>query len=451
MAQRNAMDVLSTNIAHANDPTYKRQRLVMSENLPLAAAQDSTGLGPSLTGSGVRSTEIVRVRDALIENRLRTATSAGSQWEYMNGVLQEIQAHLSEPSDTGLGAELNQFWNEWQNVANSPDSDAARSQLLEQASALCARIRYTYQQMSNIRGDLSLAVTDRVDRINNIAEEIASLNEEVGRAEEGTSAVNALLDRRDALVVELSQITEISQHGEGASDFILSIGSHVLVQGNQYTEVYAQDDGTGTQRIYWQGEGDEAVIEGGELRAILDLNSDIVPSYLGQLDAIATSLVTEVNALHATGTTLTGVPGEDFFDATSTAANIDLDAAMIGHPELIAASLTGAVSNNDVALDIADVREKVLAASGLTINGMYQALVGDIASATAVTEREATAHTLSMQQLQAQQQQVSGVSLDEELTNMIKFQQAYNAAARVLTVMDEMLGQLIERTGLGGR
>lgn len=450
MAQKMAMEVLSMNIANANDPTYKRQRLTLQENLPLAQSQDAGSLGSLIVGGGVRTGSIERVRDALIENRLRLATSSSAESDYMQNKLSQIESTLSEPSDTGLLADLDQFWASWNAVATTPTSQPIRSALIEDASALCSRIQYTYQQIANAQDDLNLATRNEVDRINQISEEIAKINEEITYSADGQAAANRILDRRDALVLELSKIVSVSQHGEGSDNFVLSIGGHVLVQGIEYNTVTSAENGGGQETLYWENGGDEVVVQGGKLKAIYDLNGTLIPDYLSQLDNFASSLVTEVNTLHAGGQTLDGTPAGNFFVDGSTAANIALDPSIIGHPELVAASATDGVSDGDVALNIANLQNKQLA-GGLSINEIYRALVGTVGGAAASADQQAQAQNLSLQQFTAQQQSVSGVSLDEEMANMIKFQQAYNAAARMLTAMDEMLDVLVQKTGITGR
>ena len=444
------MEVLGQNVAHANDPTYKRQRLVLSEGVPLAQSQEASVAAVSVVGSGVRSGAIQRIRDALIEHRVRLATESSAQWEFMANAMAQLEAPLGEPSDTGLQADLDQFWAAWHKVATSPDTLSIRSALLGDAAALCARIQYSYKQMSNVASDLDLATVTRVDRINVIAEEIARLNSDIAIMSSGGYVANRLLDRRDALVLELSKIVSITQDGQGVSDFIVSIGGRVLVQGTQTNAVTSEQGPAGGEVAQWASDGEAVVIQGGELRAIADLNHTMVPAYLQQIDDFASSLVNEVNALHGTGKTISGADGGDFFTAGSTAANISLDPSIADSPGLVAASASGAIGDGEIAQQIASL-ESTVVAGGLTINQMYRSLVNDIAQASATAKTQAGAQRLSLQQFTSQQQSISGVSLDEEMTNMIKFQQAYNAAARTLSVMDEMLTVLIERTGVVGR
>ena len=450
-AQRQAMDVLSQNIAHANDPSYKRQRLVMTEGLPLAQSQEGSSVGISAMGSGVQTGAVQRVRDSLIENRLRQAGESSAQYDFMTKTLSQLEAAIGEPSDTGLQTDLDAFWASWNKVATSPDSVSIRSSLLDDTQSLCARIQYVYNQIRSSQTDLNLSAVSDVNTVNAITDEIARINNEVAAMSNGSAEANDLLNRRDALVQDLSKLASISQYGEGGGDFVVTLGGKVLVQGTRANHLATEVRADGNQAIRWAEDGADAIIQGGELRALQDLRDTMIPSYLAQLNDFTTALVTQVNTLHHTGKTMAGGDGGDFFLAGSTAGTIALDPSMIDQPRLIAVSSTGAVGNSQVALAIAGLKDTADAATGLTINARYRALVGDVGSAMSMADKQSQAHNLSFQQFQTQQQSISGVSLDEEMTNMIKFQQAYNASARLITVMDEMLGVLVERTGSVGR
>lgn len=449
-AQKRALDIVGYNISHANDPTYKRQRLVMVEGQVLAQSQEGSAISSGVIGTGVRTGDVERVRDTLIENRLRETSNAGAQWEYQTKVLQQLEAALGEPSDQGLQEDLDQFWNSWQTVATTPDSLPLRRSLLEDASALCERVKFVYSQMDAARDDLDLAAEDKVTQINLIGQEIGRLNAEIGMMGSGGVPVNDLLNRRDALLGELSKIVDVSQHGDGASDYIVSIGGRVLVQGDVANTLEAVTGADGISQVQWTKDGEAVRVSGGELKAILDLRDTMVPDYMSQMDSIAENLVTSVNTLHLTGFDYNGAAGGEFFKAGTTAANISLADDIIGHPELIAASDDGSRGDSDIALKIAGLNDPANVV-GNTTNQLYRDLVGDIAGSSASANRQAIAHSLSAEQYMTQQQATSGVSLDEEMANMIKFQQAYNAAARTLTVMDEMLGVLIDKTGVVGR
>jgi flagellar hook-associated protein 1 FlgK len=450
-AQRMALEVVSQNIAHANDPTYKRERLIMTEGVPLAQSQEASGTGVSVMGTGVQTGAIQRICDALIEHRLIQAGQSSAQWEFMSSTLSQIEAAVGEPSDTGLQTDLDTFWASWNKVATTPNDVSLRTTLVENTQALCSRIQYLHNQIGSARDDLNASADDSVNTINEIANEMASLNGQITVLASSGSDVNELLNRRDGLVQDLAKIVSISQFGEGGGDFVVTIGGRVLVQGTQANTLKAETDSNGNQAVRWASDDQDVVVQGGRLKALQDLRDTMIPDYLSQLDQFASTLVTEVNALHATGKTLTGADGGAFFVPGTVASNIALDPSVANNPRLIAASLTGDVGDSGIAAQIAVLGDQTEPTSGLSINQMYRALVGDIGSAASTASKQADAQDLSLQQFTTQQQSISGVSLDEEMTNMIKFQQAYNACARVITVMDEMLGFLTEQTGAVGR
>lgn len=450
-AQRMALDVVSQNIAHANDPSYKRQRLTMTEGLPLAQAQEAGAVSATMLGSGVQMGAVQRIRDALIEHRLMQAGESSAQWEFMTRTLSQVEAALAEPSDTGLQNDLNTFWASWNQVATTPGQIVLRTTLVENTQALCSRIQYLYKQIGSSIDDLNLAAVDAVTSINQMASEIAGINGQVAALSSGGTEVNMLLNRRDGLVQDLAKIVSISQFGEGGGDFVITIGGTVLLQGTQVSTLTNEVDGNGNQAVRWAGDAQDVLVQGGQLKALQDLRDIMIPDYLSQINQFASSLVEQVNAVHATGKTLTGADGGDFFVSGTVASNIAVDPSVLNNSRLVAASSTGEVGDSQTATQIAALGDTPDPATGLSINQMYRVLVGDIGSAASIANRQAQAQDLSFQQFTTQQQSISGVSLDEEMTNMIKFQQAYNACARVITVMDEMLGVLVERTGAVGR
>jgi len=463
-AQRRAMDVLGYNIANANDPTYKRQRLVLTEGQFLAQSQEANPIGSSAFGSGVNSGDIERIRDPLIENRLRQAMTASANWNYRQSAMSELESTIGEPSDTGLQNDLDNFWSSWQKVATQPDSMPTRSGLLQDADALCQRLNYVSRQMSDMVGDLNLTAVDRVSKINQMAGEIGLLNNQIGSLTSGAVPVNDLLNRRDALVQELSKVVDITQHGDSQEGFVISIGGTVLVQGTKVNKLKTVVDANGNQQVGWERDGASVQINGGELQAITTLRDQTIPGYINQLDQVAQHLVTTVNEQNRRGIDLNGNAGGDFFQnfpTGVTAANITLhydsnppdvsNPAIVDHPERIAASIPDNPATTVVEGGIGDGSNAVLIAqlkdapttTGYTINEMYRNLVGDIGGTSATATTQAKANQLSLDQFTTQQQSISGVSLDEEMTNMIKFQQAYNAAAKVLGVMNDMLNTLV--------
>lgn len=434
-AQKSAMEVLAYNVAHASDLSYKRQQVSTSER----------SLAGSTGGAGVVTGDIRRIRDTLVENRLRAASSESAEWQYKANFLMQVESAIGEPSDSGLQSDLSAFWNAWQAVATSPESQSVRSSLLSKASTLAEHMQYVYGQLRDAVYDLNATVVDRVNSINQLASQIAELNQQINSVEEGRMNSNDLLNARDALLGRLSELADVSQHGDGKGGYIISIGGRVLVQDNWYNALDCEVV-SGNQIVTWASDGDVVLNNGGELKAIVELRDETINSYMQSLDDVASLLVSQVNAVHRLGTTLTGAPGGDFFQAGATAATIRLDAAIVDNPELVAASLDGSEGDNGNATAIANLQNAVVR-DGLTLNQLYSQFITDVGSFATFSSARANACQLAVDQYTAQQQSVSGVSTDEEMTDMIKYQQAYTAAARVLTAYDEMLGTLMQ-TGL---
>lgn len=448
-SQQQALDTLSHNIANANTPGYKRQRVVMGEGNPISGAFASGYSARTAVGTGVHVEQILRVQNDFIDTRVRLASGQSAHWGARSDVLSQVEAVFNEPGDQGVGNELDKFWDAWDKLSAQPESIPNRLALVEQTQRLTERIRGAYAEFKRMAVDLDASITDKVTRINTITSEIADLNTKIGWANSGNVSPNDLLDKRDLLVGELTTLAGVEVSGQGGEDFMVTLGSKVLVQGATADQLGVNTGLNGKQEVYSLADGTVRPIPGGEIAGLLNVGDVAIPGFMAKLDGLATTLVSQVNALHATGRNLNGGLGGNFFNAGSTAANIEVSNAILASPRNIAASATGAVGNNAVALAIAELRNKTLP-TGQTINQVYQAIVSEAGTQSALAKHYADTQSLSLQQFTAQQQSVSGVSLDEEMTDMIRFQQAYNAAARILTACDEMLSTLIQRTGLVG-
>ncbi len=445
-AQQQAMDVISYNIANANDPTYKRQRVVMTENSASAQSPDASAVDSSPSGSGASAGDIQRVLDQLVDTQVQQSTQTSAEWSYKSQTMQQIQSILGEPSDTGLENSLDTFFNDWQNVANTPSDTSLRTTLLDDASSLCQQFQYTSQQLQSTSDSLNSSVEAGVNQVNQDADQIAQLNGEINSVQPNQFGSNDLENQRDALVLDLSNQIGITQSTDPNGDVTISIGGRVLVQGAQAYHLETQTDASGNQAIQWAGDGQAVTLTGGQLKGITDIRDTSIPSYMSQLNAIAGDLVSQVNAISVKGTDLNGNTGNNFFTPGTTASNISLDSSVAGNPAAVPASGDGEVGSSSNAQAISALGSADIS-QGLTFDDMYQGLVSSIAGDTSTANSQSTAQQLTLTQFTSQQQSVSGVSLDEEMTNMVQFQQAYNASSRVITVMNDMLTSLMDMVG----
>ena len=261
---------------------------------------------------------------------------------------------------------------------------------------------------------------------------------------------NALLDKRDLLVSDLAKLLGVSQYGRGGSDYIVNIGGKSMITGSQFIGLKTVTNDEGHVSIVWADDDSPVSITNGQIAGLMTTRDEAIPDYLAQLDQVATTLIEQVNALHSTGFGLDGSTGLDFFVEGGTAVDIEVNPTLVASPNSVAASAAGPVGDGSLALQIAQLREAALI-DGQTINSAYASLISQVGADAAIATRQGEAHQLIVQQFVTQQQSISGVSLDEEMADMIRFQQAYNAAARLVTAVDEMVGTIVERLGLVGR
>jgi flagellar hook-associated protein 1 FlgK len=441
LAQQTALEVVGQNIANANTPNYTRQQAALGSRSSLPSAYGN----PTVLGDGAEVVTVRRIQDTFINGQLRASESDLAFGQRGKNTLDQVTSVFGEPSDTGLNSELDQFWNAWQALSLQPDSAAARGIVLQAGQAVASDLNRFSEQLTDIRDQQAASVSTSVEIINGLAKELAALNSRIEAARGLNSAPNELLDRRDGILRELSQQAEIQVSGDGGASDTVAIGGQILVHGGLASEITVEKDASGRLTFHQSESGLEVKVRGGEIGAALSLSEEKIPSYLAALNDIAKGLSDRVNELHRSGKGLDGGTGRDFF-AGSGAGDLRVNPALLDLPSLLAASSSGAPGDGGLALALAGVRSEGRV-DGATVNESYRSLVSKTATEAVGSDRLVQAQTKVLQQLTLQQQSVSGVNLDEEMTDMIRFQQAYNANARVLSAMNDMLGTLIDRLG----
>lgn len=425
MAAQAAIDTTGHNIANANTPGYSRQTAVLTEtpSLTFSAYSNVTGAGVQL-GTGVDITTITRIRSQFLDIQYRAQNATTSNASTSSGVLAQVQASLAEPSNHGLSSQLSAFWSAWSDLANNPSgpaSAAARQTVVDAGKTLAQTFNQTDQQLATIQSQTAQQYTTLTaspsGEVQSDANQIAALNNAISQATQAGQSPNDLLDQRDQLIDKLSSLAKVS----------------VTAQPNGMVQVSFGDAATplvsGTT-VNWPQTLTAAA--GGQLGALLSLSNPAtgqIQSYRTALNNIANQLITSVNSLH------TATP---FFSGNSAAT-----IAVAVSPANVQTTTTGNPGANDVALAIAGL-------SGGTADQSYAAFVsnlgGDVQS---IQNSEQTQQSL-LSAISNQRQSVSGVSLDEEMTNLLTFQRAYQASARVMTALDGALDTLINHTGTVG-
>lgn len=444
LAQETAIQVTGQNIANAQTPGYSRQRLALSASTP-----NNTPNG--VLGTGVSITSITRSRDALLDQQYRTQSAPSSSYQERSTLLGQIQDVYGEPSTTGLASTMDNFFNSWSELASNP-ADASAKAVVQQAGAQLASTFNNYAtQLSNIAANTRTGLTASIAQLNTLTSQIASMNSQITAASSAGASPNDLMDQRDALLDQLSQMVSITVSGNKDGSDQVNIGGIQLVNGTAATSLSL---GSGIPLTISTGNGDVLPASGGQIGAMLTVANVDLPAAQNGLDALASSIITDVNTQHAAGWSPPAGTGVDFFDASpanATAQNMRLSATVAADSSTIATGTTAnAAGDNSIALAIAGLQNFSPSAAGNSFSGAYTSLVTSVANAKNASDSSSTVYQTLQQQANTQRQSVSGVNTDEELTSMIAQQQAYVAAAKLVETIQAISAALLAIAPSGG-
>jgi flagellar hook-associated protein 1 FlgK len=435
-----ALTVYGNNIANVDTPGFSRRTVLQAE-----------GEGHKLTvgriGLGVDTVTIRRMRDAFLDDSFRRQTSSLAMYESLEENLAEVEMVFGEPGESGLSGALNEFWDSWQELANQPESQTVRTLVRDKAQVLARVLHQMDRSLVNQINALNTEVEASVGEINSIASAIADLNGRIVASEASGHEATDLRDQRDLLVDQLSELTDVTTFERDDGSLSLMMGSEALVERTHSVPLSVAESslsGIAVKEIRL-GEMNRAIRpSGGKVAAMLETRDAVLPGYRENLNEIARSIVEAVNSVHRSGHALDGTTGRDFFDPTGiTAETIEVSPIIFGDVNLIAASSDGSVGNGDTSLAIAALRFQGVTSNGSTVDEYYGSLVGSlgIASASAAEHRER--EELLILEIENRRESVKGVSIDEEMTNMIAAQHAYEAAAKLVNIVDEMMETII--------
>ena len=455
LTQQLTLNTIGHNIANVDTPGYTRQRVGLSSTDPL-----KTILGA--VGTGVQVSDIRHIRDLFLGTQWREENKSLGKWTYREKILGQIETMFNEPSDDSLRGHMDNFWNSWSQLANAPESSTNRNDLISKASILVSEFHQLSNQLNALKDSVDRDLTIRVQDINRLTSGVASLNTEISRTELGGSSANDLRDRRDLLIDELSTLVDVNVVEEAGGAARVYIGSMTLVDRNISYKIGTDTkivNGSSLSELVLQGSPVVIKNINGELRGLVETRDKVIPSYLSRLDELAQTIATQVNAVHSAGFGLasagltTAPTGNDFFNSTSiSAATISINLAVLNDPTLIAASQSGEPGDASNALAMTALRDgRLMNNNSISFSDFYGSLVGDVGIAAQEANRLRSNFELVVQQIDNARQSVQGVSLDEEMTNLIRAQRAYEAAARVITTVDQAYDTIINGMGIVGR
>lgn len=441
-ATQSSLATTSHNISNVNTEGYSRQRAEQVTNLP-------NFQGSHYIGAGVNISSVNRIFNDFLSTQVRSYASQAAQFDTYHEYASQVDEILSSV-ELGVEAGLESFFAAAQEVSNDPTSVAARQVFLAEAGILANRFNTTDTQLRTFDRQIDEQVTVAIEDVNVISRGIVGLNQAIIEATVAGTTPNDLLDQRDHLINQLSEYLSVAvvPQDNGAVNVFVGSGQ-ALVVGSGQTDLRAISDGGAPPRVT-VGYGPAAInisaqLTGGTISGALQVRAEVLDTARAELDALAANIVATVNNIHNDATSpngaidLDGNPGGDLFDpAGLTASTMNV---LITDPRLIAASsnVNPGQGNNENILDLADLQTDATA-------GFSQAVAIMVANAATKTHRadigRATQQGL-FDQVKLRFDSVSGVNLDEEAANLIKFQQAYQAASQIITVSNTVFNTLI--------
>jgi len=450
LAQSQVIEVIDHNVANVDTTGYHRQSAVLEATSSNPTMSTYLGIGAGQLGTGVTVEQIQRFSQDYLDTQYRAVSAQNKNWDYQNQILTQVESAMSDTSGGGLSSELDQFWAAWQDLASDPTETSYRQEVLTDAASLCQVFNNDAQQLVSLQQDQNETIESQVSQINSLAKSIADLNGQISQAEAENQQPNDLLDQRDDDLDQLAELTGAVSSTQANGEVTVSISGHMLVTGQNALTLQTEADPTnnGLDSIVWANDSHSFTSNGGELGGILQARDVYIPKQLNAINQMANTLITQVNALHSSGYTQDGTQGGQFFSGSS-ALDISVEDGLTAE-DIAASSSASESGNSDIATQIYNLSsQKLMANNTQTLGDYYNGAVTDLANTTQQASDNSGQSATVLDALDTQRQSVYGVSQDEEATNLATAQQAYQAAARVMTVINDLLDVVINQMGVG--
>jgi flagellar hook-associated protein 1 FlgK len=449
-AQMTGVNVAGQNLANVNTTGYTRQTVDIKTSVDL-----TTTIGTQGTGA-----EVVAIQQAvnqLLNSQIQSQQSSSGYWTSQQSALQSAETSLNEylngtgatssaagntTTDTGLSGQLSSLFNAFQAVATSPTSVPARQALVSAAQTLANTFNQVNGQLNNTKSSLNTSLTQNVSDANTLLSGIATLNKQIVAAQLSGGTPNDLLDEREQDLENLSNLTNIqtSAGTNGAID--VSIGGQMLVSDNQVMDTLQTYDASGSGQLLVQTAtgGVDLTLTGGAMQGTIDARDGELANLQSNINTLASTLITQVNTVNNSGYSLTGTTGVSFFNG-SDASNIAVNQALVDNPSLVQASGSATANgDNSIALQLADLATATQ--TGLnneTFGDAYAGTVAQFGTSLQTANKQVSNQTAVSSMLATQRSSTSGVNIDEEMTNLMSFQRAYEASAQLVSTINQMM------------
>lgn len=475
-AAHRALDVTSHNISNTNTEGYSRQVLLQKASMPI------WGDPKGIMGTGVDTYNIIRIRNEYLDTKFWSQNKSAGEWEIKQEHLESLESIFNEPSDTGIRQVFDEYFIALDELSKSTGDSTKRVAVAERANTLAVSINRNGNEIISAIRDANSAVKSKVDEVNSLAIQLSVLNRQIFNLELGDNQANDLRDQRTALLDKLSRIIDIevttNKDFHNNETMTIKLGGITFVDHTNYQELtYVDIDVSGItdlgagkmSQIVWKGmESQKVSINSGELKGLLEirdgdgagLNYRGLRYYLERLNEFSRDFTIAINEQHRKGIDYNGEPGEDFFKVAPegnnniNCLNFGVSEYLLKDPNLIAASSDKeGESNNENLLKMLALKDStsIFQTTKGTLDDFIKAMLSSLAVDSQQSIRMLVNTEVLVAQTDINRMSESGVLLDEEMGNMIKFNQAYNASAIMISTLDKVLDTTINRLGMVGR
>jgi flagellar hook-associated protein 1 FlgK len=455
-AARAGVSTAGHNIANANAEGYSRQRVHQSAEKPAGRDMHAT-----YVGRGTKIERVDRVNNEYIDRQLRTTGRDLAFAEEREVILRQTEDIFNEMNGEGLNRLMSKFFNEFRKLSSEPENLALRESVRESANALVNDFRRLKAQINDVSSHIDSRVEGHVREINQLSSEICDLNVKISQIEIAGGSPNDLLDQRDRAVKKLGALVDVSCHKEKDGALMVELrGLGPLIttrNAEQFTVARTPANGSGKPSnafdVYAGQISGVPVTERlttGKLGALLKTRDETLATMSNKMDIIAYELSRAVNEVHRMGFTRDGISGVDFFrplekiDGASDGIMLS-DALRASSHNIAAAGQPDSPGDNRVALAISGLQGMRLLDGGkATVDDFYNSIVAEVGVTANQNKATLNQNRDVMTQLSKMREQVSGVSIDEETTQLMQYQHAFDASARVIHVADELMKTVLD-------
>ncbi len=426
------------NIANANTPGYSRQQVMVVARRPDIMPYGALGRGVDIQG-------IRRLQDDFLLKNLRGQNARLSSYSSTDSTLYELENILGSVDNDHIGTSMTNFFNAWGALAQPPINTSLKQDVVTNAISMVNDFHAVSDSLDELDANLESDISNEITNLNSMLDSVADMNKQIMGAETNGQPANDLRDQRDYLITEISKVAQVSviERDDGSKDIVLAGRTMVARDSVSHFETtYTETDRGYQLTVVTGGQKQKVALSTGKLQGLMDSRDTQVNDVRERLDDVVKQLIQEVNDLHSQGRTALG-SGHAFFTGDSL-HTINVNPALVDNPDLVAMGRSGEDGDAELAQEIADLAQMGAGGPGTrSVMDNYRSLLTDVASKRASYEMMVENQQNVVDSLETRMASVAGVSLDEEGANMVKYQNSYNAAAKVISTVQEVFDTIL--------